>query len=175
MHELPDGDVLIRVEYSSLNYKDALAATGHAGVARKFPHVPGIDAAGTVVESRSPEFKPGDSVLVTGCDLGAGRWGGWAEFIRVPAEWVIPSPAGMSHVELVRYGTAGFTAALSVTHLLHHEVLPASGEIVVTGATGGVGSIAVQLLAKLGYDVAAVTGKADRHDWLRALGAKTII
>ncbi|MGE3316621.1 MAG: alcohol dehydrogenase catalytic domain-containing protein, partial [Planctomycetaceae bacterium] len=135
MHELPDGDVLIRVEFSSLNYKDALAATGHAGVARKFPHVPGIDAAGTVVESRSAEVRPGDVVLVTGCDLGAGRWGGWAEYIRVPAEWVIPMPAGMTAEESMRYGTAGFTAALSVARQREHEVFPESGEVVVTGST----------------------------------------
>lgn len=175
MHELPDGDVLIRVEYSSLNYKDGLAATGHAGVARKFPHIPGIDAAGKVVESRSADFRAGDDVLVTGCDLGAGRWGGWSEFIRVPADWVIPIPAGMSHEESMRYGTAGFTAALSVLKLQQHGVQPDSGEIVVTGATGGVGSVAVQILANLGYNVAAVTGKADRHAWLHELGAKTVV
>lgn len=175
MHELPEGDVLIRVEYSSLNYKDALAAKGHAGVARRFPHVPGIDAAGTVVESRSPEIRSGEAVLVTGQDLGAGRWGGWSEYIRVPADWVIPIPGGMSHEESMRYGTAGFTAALSVAKLREHNVLPSSGEVIVTGATGGVGSIAVQILAKLGYVVAAVTGKADKHDWLRELGAKTIV
>jgi putative YhdH/YhfP family quinone oxidoreductase len=174
MHELPDGDVLIRVEYSSLNYKDALAATGHAGVARKFPHVPGIDAAGTIVESCTPEFQKGTQVFVTGCDLGAGRWGGWAEYVRVPAEWVIPLPEGMTLEEAMRFGTAGFTAALSVAALQHHGLSPNSGEIVVTGATGGVGSIAVQLLAGLGYSVTGVTGKADRHEWLRRLGARNI-
>ncbi len=175
IHELPDGEVLIGVEYSSLNYKDALAATGHPGVARKFPHVPGIDAAGTVVESRSSNFARGDRVLVTGYDLGAGRWGGWAEYVRVPAEWVIPLPNGMTLEQSMRYGTAGFTAALSVMTLQQHGVMPGSGEVLVTGSTGGVGCIAVQLLSTLGYSVTAVTGKQDRHDWLRQIGAQKII
>lgn len=175
LHELPEGEVLIRVAYSSLNYKDALAATGHPGVARKFPHVPGIDAAGEVVESRSDAFRPGDKVLITGYELGAGRWGGWAEFVRVPAEWVVPLPGGMSLEESMRYGTAGFTAAMSVAALQRHDVSPDAGEVVVTGSTGGVGCIAVQILASMGYRVAAVTGKAERHAWLQQLGAKTIL
>jgi putative YhdH/YhfP family quinone oxidoreductase len=173
--DLPEGEVLIRVAYSSLNYKDALAATGRPGVARKFPHIPGIDAAGEVAESTSADFKPGQKVLVTGYDLGAGRWGGWSEYARVPAEWVIPLPAGLSLVESMRLGTAGFTAALSVDAIRRHEITPQSGEIVVTGATGGVGSLAVSMLSKLGYTVVAVTGKADRHDWLRQLGAARVI
>lgn len=173
--ELPEGEVLIRVELSSLNYKDGLAATGQPGVARKFPHVPGIDAAGEVVESRVPDFQPGQKVLVTGYDLGAGRWGGWSEFARVPAEWVIPLPAGLSLLDAMRLGTAGFTAALSVDALIRHEVTPKSGEIVVTGATGGVGCLAVCILARLGYSVVAVTGKADREKWLEDLGAKRVI
>jgi len=147
--DLPDGEVLIRVAYSSLNYKDALAATGRPGVARKFPHVPGIDAAGEVAESTSPEFQKGQKVLVTGYDLGAGRWGGWSEYVRVPAEWVVPLPPGLLLVETMRLGTAGFTAALSVDALRRHEITPQSGEIVVTGATGGVGCLAVAMLAKL--------------------------
>jgi acrylyl-CoA reductase (NADPH) len=173
--DLPDGDVLIRVAFSSLNYKDGLAATGRPGVARKFPHVPGIDAAGEVAESRDSRFQVGQKVLVTGYDLGAGRWGGWAEYVRVPAEWVITLPPGLSLIDSMRLGTAGFTAALSVDALLRHEIVPESGEIVVTGATGGVGCLAVCILAKLGYMVVAVTGKQSRHDWLRELGAKRVI
>jgi len=175
LSDLPEGEVLIRVAYSSLNYKDALAATGRPGVARKFPHVPGIDAAGEVAESTSPEFQKGQKVLVTGYDLGAGRWGGWSEYVRVPAEWVVPLPPGLSLVETMRLGTAGFTAALSVDALRRHEITPQSGEIVVTGATGGVGCLAVAMLAKLGYTVVAVTGKTDRHDWLKQLGAARVI
>jgi acrylyl-CoA reductase (NADPH) len=173
--DLPDGDVLIRVNWSSLNYKDALAATGRPGVARKFPHIPGIDAAGEVAESRVPQFQAGQKVLVTGYELGAGRWGGWSEYARVPAEWVIPLPEGLTLVDSMRLGTAGFTAALSVDSLRRHDITPASGEIVVTGATGGVGSLAVLILAKLGYSVVAVTGKASQHDWLKKLGAKRVI
>ena len=175
LSDLPEGEVLIRVHYSSLNYKDGLAATGKPGVARKFPHIPGIDAAGEVAESTSPEFQKGQKVLVTGYDLGAGRWGGWSEYARVPAEWVIPLPPGLSLVESMQLGTAGFTAALSVYALRHHEITPQSGEIVVTGATGGVGCLAVSMLGKLGYTVVAVTGKADRHDWLKELGAARVI
>jgi putative YhdH/YhfP family quinone oxidoreductase len=152
-----------------------LAATGRPGVARKFPHVPGIDAAGEVAESTSPEFQKGQKVLVTGYDLGAGRWGGWSEYVRVPAEWVVPLPPGLSLVETMRLGTAGFTAALSVDALRRHEITPQSGEIVVTGATGGVGCLAVAMLARLGYTVVAVTGKTDRHDWLKQLGAARVI
>jgi acrylyl-CoA reductase (NADPH) len=173
--ELPEGHVLIRVQLSSLNYKDALAATGRPGVARRFPHVPGIDAAGEVAESSVAEFRPGQKVLVTGFELGAGRWGGWAEFIRVPADWVIPLPEGLSLEDSMRLGTAGFTAALSVDALVRHDCLPNSGEIVVTGATGGVGCLAVQILARIGYRAVAVTGKADRHDWLKQQGAQRVI
>jgi putative YhdH/YhfP family quinone oxidoreductase len=173
--DLPEGDVLIRVEYSSLNYKDALAASGHPGVARKFPHVPGIDAAGTVVESRSSEYAPGQRVLVAGSDFGAGRWGGWGQYARVPADWVIPLPTGMSPRDAMIYGTAGFTAALSVDTLLKHGITADRGEVLVTGATGGVGILAVKLLALLGYDVAAVSGKADRYEWLKDHGAKSVI
>jgi acrylyl-CoA reductase (NADPH) len=173
--DLPEGEVLIKVAYSSLNYKDALAATGRPGVARKFPHVPGIDAAGVIAESTSPEFQQGQKILVTGYDLGAGRWGGWSEYARVPAEWVIPLPQGLTLEGAMQLGTAGFTAALSVNALMKHEIAPQSGEIVVTGATGGVGCLAVAMLAKLGYTVVAVTGKADRHDWLKQIGAAKVI
>lgn len=172
---LPAGDVLIRVAYSSLNYKDALASQGHPGVVRSFPHVPGIDCAGTVEESASPDFRRGEEVLVTGYELGSGHWGGYAEFVRVPADWVVPLPHGLTLRESMIYGTAGFTAAQCVAAIVAHGVEPTRGPVVVTGATGGVGSISVAILAKLGYQVEAVTGKLEHHDWLRKLGAQSII
>ena len=172
---LPEGDVLVRVAYSSLNYKDALSATGHPGVTRKFPHVPGIDAAGTILESRSAEWREGDEVLVTGFELGVSRWGGFAELVRVPAEWLIRRPDGLTLRESMIYGTAGFTAAQCVAALQDHHVQPAGGEIAVTGASGGVGSIAVALLAKLGYTVVAVSGKPEGEPYLRKLGAAQVI
>ena len=173
--ELPAGDVMIEVAYSSLNYKDALASQGHPGVVRTFPHVPGIDCAGTVVESASPKYRVGDQVLVTGYDLGAGHWGGFSAFVRVPAEWIVPLPAGLTLREAMIYGTAGFTAAQCVTAIVDRGIGPERGEVVVTGATGGVGCLAVAILAKLGYQVAAVTGKAEQHDWLREIGARKIL
>jgi acrylyl-CoA reductase (NADPH) len=173
--DLPPGDVVIRVAWSSLNYKDALAATGHAGVAKKLPHVPGIDAAGEVVESSAAEFRTGDQVIVTGYELGAGRWGGYCELIRVPAEWIVPLPAGLTLRESMIFGTAGFTAARSLDALELHGVVPASGEVVVTGASGGVGSLAVAILARNGYSVAAVSGKPEAHDLLRELGAASVL
>jgi acrylyl-CoA reductase (NADPH) len=173
--ELPRGDVLIRVEWSSLNYKDALAATGHPGVSKTFPHVPGIDAAGVVVESSAERFRTGDKVLVTGFDFGAGRWGGYAELARVPADWVVPLPAGLTARESMIFGTAGFTAGMSLEALEAHGVLPAAGPILVTGASGGVGTIAVALLAKAGYEVEAATGKESARDLLIRLGAKRIL
>jgi len=171
----PDAEVTIRVAYSSLNYKDALAATGHRGVARQLPHVPGIDAAGTVLTSTAPEIKPGMKVLVTGYQLGAERWGGWAEEIRVPAEWVVPLPEGFSSREAMILGTAGFTAALGVDILQRHHVTPELGDVAVTGATGGVGCIAVALLAKLGYRVVAFTGKPEAKETLLKLGAAEVL
>lgn len=173
--ELPPGEVTIAVAYSSLNYKDALAATGHPGVNRVFPHVPGVDAAGTVVQSGVYEWVPGDAVLVTGFDMGANRWGGWAELVRVPQSWVVPLPAGLSLRESMILGTAGFTAGLCVDALQRHGVLPQCGPVVVTGASGGVGSLAVAILAKLGYEVVAVTGKSTAHGLLRRLGACEIL
>jgi len=173
--ELPAGDVLIRVAYSSLNYKDALASQGHPGVVRTMPHVPGIDCAGTVDESTSPDYRPGDQVIVTGYDLGSGHWGGYAEFVRVPAEWIVPLPSGLTLRQTMIYGTAGFTAAQCVTAIVSHGIEPKRGPVVVTGSTGGVGSIAVAILAKLGYEVEAVTGKLEHHEWLRKLGAHTIL
>ncbi len=173
--QLPDGDVLIRVAYSSLNYKDALACQGHPGVVRSFPHVPGIDCAGVVVKSESSAYRPGDEVLVTGYELGAGHWGGYSAYVRVPADWVVRLPAGLTLREAMIYGTAGFTAAQCVTAILERGIQPDRGAVVVTGATGGVGSVAVAILAKLGYDVDAVTGKTDHHDFLRRLGARKIL
>jgi putative YhdH/YhfP family quinone oxidoreductase len=179
--ELPEGDVLINVKYSSLNYKDALSAIGNKGVTRKYPHTPGIDAAGIVELSKSNLFKKGDEVLVTGYDLGQNTSGGFAEYIRVPSEWIVKLPEGLSLKESMMIGTAGFTAGLSVYKLW--ESMPSAeqvgvdkdGEIIVTGATGGVGSIAVILLAKLGYNVAASTRKKDKENYLKQIGAKLII
>lgn len=174
LSELADGDVLLRVRYSSLNYKDALAATGHPGITKTFPHVPGIDAAGTVAESSHPRFQPGEKVIMTGHELGVERWGGWAEYVRVPGDWLVPLPEGLSLEESMILGTAGFTAAQCVQALLHHRVTPEKGEILVTGATGGVGCLAVMILARIGCRVVAVTGKQDRHDWLMGLGAAEV-
>ncbi|MEX0613878.1 MAG: YhdH/YhfP family quinone oxidoreductase, partial [Pirellulales bacterium] len=175
LNDLPPGDVLIRVAYSSLNYKDALACQGHPGVVRSFPHVPGVDCAGTIVESESPDYRPGQEVLVTGYELGASHWGGFAAFVRVPAEWIVPLPKGLSLRAAMIYGTAGFTAAQCVTAIVERGIGSERGPVVVTGATGGVGCLSVAILAKLGYDVAAVTGKSERQDWLRRLGARTIL
>jgi putative YhdH/YhfP family quinone oxidoreductase len=173
--DLPEGDVLIRVAFSSLNYKDALAAKGYSGIVKRFPHVPGVDAAGTVVASDVSEFASGDPVLVTGFDGGATRWGGWAEFVRVPHQWIVPLPEGLALREAMILGTAGLTAALCVDALQKHDIQSDSGPVVVTGATGGVGSVAVAILGKLGYHVAAVTGKAEAHEYLRGLGAMQIL
>jgi acrylyl-CoA reductase (NADPH) len=173
--QLPPGDVLIQVNGSSLNYKDALACRAHEGVVKSLPHVPGIDCVGRVVKSTHPECCPSDPVLVTGYELGAGQWGGFAEFVRVPAEWVVRLPAELTPDEAMTYGTAGFTAAQCVEKIVDHGVTPDDGEIVVTGATGGVGCLAVALLAKLGYRVAAVTGKPELAGMLQRLGAATIL
>ena len=173
--DLPAGEVLVEVHYSSLNFKDALSASGNKGVTRKYPHTPGIDAAGVVAESTGDAFKPGDEVIVTSYDLGMNTAGGFGQYIRVPAGWVVPLPDGMSLKESMCYGTAGFTAALSVYQLTKHGVLPEHGEVLVTGATGGVGSIAVAILAKLGYRVAAVNGKTDRSAYLKSIGASHVI
>ena len=175
LDELPPGEVLVRVAYSSLNYKDALAATGHPGVNKVFPHVPGVDLAGTVVRSGAYEFVEGDLVLATGFDLGSNRWGGFAEYASVPEDWIVPLPAGLSLRESMILGTAGFTAGLCVDALQKHDVQPERGEVLVTGASGGVGSMAVAILAKLGYQVAAVTGKTTAHEYLKELGAERLL
>lgn len=173
--DLPDGDVLIRVSCSSLNYKDALSANGHRGITRDYPHTPGIDAAGTVVSDRSGQFSDGDPVLVTGFDLGMNTWGGFSEYIRVPVTWVMAKPEGLSLEDSMRLGTAGITAGYCVEQLLINGLSGHEASVLVTGATGGVGSIAVHLLATLGYQVTASTGKKSEHNWLKQLGAADII
>ncbi|MFA6901177.1 MAG: YhdH/YhfP family quinone oxidoreductase [Desulfurivibrionaceae bacterium] len=173
--DLPPGEVLIRVRYSSLNYKDALSASGNRGVTRRYPHTPGIDAAGEVLESGSPDFSPGDAVIVSCYDLGMNTAGGFAQCIRVPAKWIMPLPAGLSLRESMIYGTAGFTAAQSVARLEGHPVLPEQGKILVTGATGGVGSMAVAMLSLSGFSVTAATGKPEQAQFLHDLGAQDII
>ncbi|MBE7375333.1 YhdH/YhfP family quinone oxidoreductase [Pseudomonas lopnurensis] len=173
--ELPAGEVLIRVRYSSLNFKDALSASGNRGVTRSYPHTPGIDAAGAVASSSVAEFAEGDEVIVTGYDLGMNTAGGFGQYIRVPAAWVIKRPQGLSLREAMVLGTAGLTAALCVDKLEQAGLEPGEAPVLVTGATGGVGSIAVALLASLGYKVAAVTGKADQAEFLTRLGASQIV
>jgi len=175
IEDLPEGDVLIRVHYSSLNFKDALSATGNAGVTRQYPHTPGIDAAGIVLESRVAEFKPGDEVIVTGYDLGMNTSGGLGQCIRVPAHWVIKHPKGLTLREAMILGTAGLTAALCIDKLERAGLESGSGPILVTGATGGVGSMAVALLSSLGYSVVAATGKPEQEAFLKALGAQQVI
>lgn len=173
--DLPEGDILINVKYSSLNYKDALSATGNPGVTRNYPHTPGIDAAGFVVESNDDNLRAGDKVLVTGYDLGMNTSGGYGEYIRVPASWVVKLPENLSLRESMIFGTAGFTAALSVYKLVNSGVKPQDGDILVTGATGGVGSTAVSILNKLGYSVIGATGKTHEKEMLLEIGAKDIV
>ncbi len=173
--DLPAGDLLVRIRYSSLNYKDALSASGNRGVTRNYPHVPGIDAAGEVVESASPEFHSGQQVIVTGYDFGANAPGGFSQYARVPAAWAIPLPAGLTPVESMAYGTGGFTAALCLLRLQELGISPDRGEMLVTGASGGVGSFAVALLSQTGYTVVAATGKTEAEQFLFDLGAKEVI
>lgn len=174
--DLPPGDLLVRVQYSSLNYKDALSASGNRGVTRRYPHTPGIDAAGVVAESADERFYPGDAVLIAAQELGVSVPGGYGQYVRVPADWAVPLPPGLSARQAMAWGTAGYTAALCVERLQREGLAPGPEcPILVTGATGGVGSIAVLLLARLGYPVTAVTGKAERADWLRGLGAAEVL
>lgn len=175
IEDLPEGDILIEVKYSSLNYKDALSSIGNKGVTRNYPHTPGIDGAGLVVESNNDDFKVNDEVLVTGYDLGMNTWGAFGEYIRVPSSWVVKLPENLSLKESMMYGTAGFTAGLSVYKLLKSGLKPEDGEILVTGASGGVGSTAIKILSSLNYSVIAATGKLEERENLRALGAKDII
>lgn len=173
--QLPAGKVLVRVVYSSLNYKDALSAIGNRGVTRQYPHTPGIDAAGVVEKSDSPEFAAGDEVIVTSHDLGMNTPGGFGQYIRVPDEWVVKLPRGLTLRESMIYGTAGLTAALSVLKLEENAVPPDKGDILVTGASGGVGSIAVSILAQCGYRVVAVSGKNEAGPFLMDIGAAEVI
>ncbi|CAA9559542.1 MAG: Acryloyl-CoA reductase AcuI/YhdH [uncultured Thermomicrobiales bacterium] len=172
---LPEGEVTVRVAYSTLNYKDALAITGRGKIVRAYPMVPGIDFAGTVEESASPEFAPGDQVVLTGWGVGERHWGGLAEYARVKAAWLTRLPEGLTLQGSMGFGTAGLTAALCVLALEEAGVVLSEREVVVTGATGGVGSIAVALLARAGFNVTASTGRAAEHDYLRRLGARQII
>ncbi len=173
--ELLPGEVLIRVHFSSLNYKDALSANGNRGVTKNYPHTPGIDAAGVVAASTTEQFKEGDEVLCMGYDLGMNTSGGFSEYIAVSSDWVLSKPAGISLYETMQIGTAGFTAAQCVERLLALGVRPDQGPVLVTGATGGVGSTAVALLSQLGFQVTAVTGKESEHAFLQALGAVEIL
>lgn len=170
-----DNEVIIKVTYSSLNYKDALSSIGNPGVTRKFPHITGIDVAGTVIESKSPIFKAGERVLVTGYDMGMNTDGGHAQFVKVPAPWVARTPDAISDKEIMTFGTAGLTAALSVNELIENGVKPEDGEVLVTGATGGVGSIAVSILNKIGFNVVAISGKKEKAFYLESIGAKEVI
>jgi acrylyl-CoA reductase (NADPH) len=172
--DLPPGEVLISVHYSSLNYKDAMSATGNKGITRKYPHTPGIDAAGVVELTRNPGFAVGDEVIITGYDLGMNTCGGYGQFVRVPAEWVVKKPEPYTLKECMIIGTAGFTAASALYKIELMEQTPARGPVVVTGSTGGVGSVAVALLAKAGYEVIAVTGKENVQEYLQHLGAARI-
>ena len=175
LSNLPAGELLIEVKYSSLNYKDALSATGNKGVTRNYPHTPGIDAAGEVVNSSTRDIAVGSQVIVMGYDLGMNTPGGFGQYISVPAGWAVQLPAGLTLRDSMTYGTAGFTAALCVTRLLAGGLNKDAGEVLVTGATGGVGSVAVGILAKLGFNVVAATGKTDQKDFLTGLGAKAVI
>ena len=173
--QLDAGEVTIRVAYSSVNYKDALAATGAGRIIRRFPCVGGIDLAGTVIESRDPRFAAGDSVVATSYDIGVAHHGGYAEVARIPADWVLKLPAGLTLQEAMSLGTAGFTAGLAVARMEHDGLKPDNGPVIVSGATGGVGSIAIQILAGLGYHVVALTGKEQEADYLKGLGAKEVM
>jgi acrylyl-CoA reductase (NADPH) len=175
--DLPDGDVLVRVSHSGLNYKDGMIIKGLGRLVRKYPHVPGIDFAGTVVESADERYKAGDAVVLTGWRVGEVHWGGYAQMARVKADWLVPLPEGLTARQAMAVGTAGFTAMLAVQALEDQGLSPdaAEGEVLVTGASGGVGSVAVSLLSRRGYTVAAVTGRPDNADYLQGLGARLII
>jgi putative YhdH/YhfP family quinone oxidoreductase len=173
--ELDPGEVVIRVAYSCVNYKDALAATGAGRIIRRFPCVGGIDLSGTVVESSDARFKKGDAVIATSYDIGVAHDGGYGEYARIKADWVVPMPKGMSLFDAMALGTAGFTAGLAVVRMEHEGLKPGSGPVAVTGATGGVGSIAIDILAGLGHHVVALTGKEHETDYLKGIGAKEVM
>lgn len=175
LDDLDPGEVVIRTHYSGINYKDALAATGAGKVIRRFPCVGGVDVSGVVESSQDARFRVGDQVLVTGYDMGVAHDGGFAEFTRVPADWVVPLPAGLSLFEAMALGTAGFTAALAIHRMEQNELAPNKGKVIVTGATGGVGSLGIRMLSQLGYHVVALTGKPAEQDYLRSLGASEVL
>ncbi|MBI1175353.1 MAG: acryloyl-CoA reductase [Sideroxydans sp.] len=175
LDELDPGEVVIRTAYSSVNYKDALAGTGAGKIIRRFPCVGGVDAAGVVERSLDERFRPGDEVIVTGYGMGVSHDGGYSEWLRVPADWVVPLPRGLSLFESMALGTAGFTAALSIHRLEQNDLMPQNGKVLVTGATGGVGSLAITMLAHLGYHVVALTAKDGEQEYLRSLGAREIL
>ncbi len=172
---LPDGDVTVRISHSTLNYKDGLAITGKGPIIRSFPMVPGVDFAGVVEESSNARFKAGDAVLLNGFGVGEGHWGGLSQYARVKGDWLVPLPKGLNPARAMALGTAGYTAMLSVKALERQGDTPDKGEIIVTGAGGGVGGVAVLLLSRLGFDVAASTGRVEEAEYLKGLGAKTII
>jgi acrylyl-CoA reductase (NADPH) len=175
LDDLGAGEVVIKAAYSSVNYKDAIAATGAGKILRRFPLIPGIDVSGIVESSADARFRPGDQVLVTGYDLGVASDGGYSQYVRVPADWVVPTPPGLGAFEVMAIGTAGFTASLSIVQLERNGLKPGDSPIIVTGATGGVGSLAVQCLATRGYEVTAVTGKDSEHEYLRSIGASHVL
>lgn len=173
--QLPEGNVVVNVEYSTVNYKDGLCIGPGGGLVREYPHVPGIDFAGTIESSDDPRYSAGDSVVLTGWRVGEVHWGGYAQKARVNADWLVPLPSGLSSRQAMAVGTAGFTAMLAVTALEDHGLKPDQGPVLVTGAAGGVGSVATAILANLGYEVAAVTGRPETEEYLRALGATQIV
>jgi putative YhdH/YhfP family quinone oxidoreductase len=173
--ELDSGDVIVEVAYSSVNFKDALAGTGAGKIVRRFPCTGGIDLSGTVIESADPRFRPGDGVLATGYDLSVSHDGGYTELCRLPADWLVPLPEGLDLHQAMALGTAGYTAALGVVRMEHNGLAPGNGPVIVTGATGGVGSIAVDILTSAGYEVVALTGKDDARDFLKSLGASRVM
>jgi len=173
--DLPEGNVTVAVEYSTLNYKDGMVVNGIGNLVRNYPHVPGIDFAGTVEESANDRYKPGDKVVLTGWRVGEVHWGGYTQKARVKSDWLVKLPDGLSTKEAMAVGTAGFTSMLCVLALENHGLTPDAGTVLVTGAAGGVGSVAVSILAKLGYTVAASTGRSEEHDYLKSLGASEIV
>lgn len=175
VEDLPEGEVLIRVHYSGVNYKDSLATIPNGNIVNTYPFVPGIDLAGVVVSSENPSFQEGDEVIATSYEIGVSHFGGYSEYARIPAKWIVPLPKGLTLKETMIIGTAGFTAALSVQRLEENNVAPEKGKVLVTGATGGVGSFAVGILSKLGYQVEASTGKESEHEYLKNIGASTIV
>ncbi|WP_332238543.1 NADPH:quinone oxidoreductase family protein [Sporolactobacillus sp. KGMB 08714] len=175
LHDLPESDVLIKVRYSSVNYKDSLASIPDGKIVSSYPFIPGVDLAGTVVSSKNRRFREGDRVIATGFGIGVSHFGGYSEYARIPADWLVPLPDGLTLAEAMIFGTAGFTAALSIQKLEDSGLIPADGKVLVTGATGGVGSLAVAMLAKSGYQIVASTGKETERDYLHRLGAKEVI